>query len=234
MLEASNRSCAQVVDTNMTTWHQRFSHVSYKTILRMEANYLVYGIQIHGEKKKPIGIYSGCAYGKITLLFDKKNSHISRCWTCLLYGHMRTLSDSFLFRGHVLHHFYWRFKRNTSRFLCEIGQRYLVLIKTYLCKIISETWKIIKTVPCKQEIPPNRNPPRPAHLLEPRTKYGLYLKAGCEHPSGSKSFVHIPDTQRRKLDPKSLRCFLIGYCDLQNKYRFLGSQKSYSLNGCPH
>jgi hypothetical protein len=106
-------------------------------------------------------------------------------------------------------------------FLCEKRQRYLVLIKTYLYKIISETGKIIKTVPCKQEIPPNRNPPRPAHLLEPRTKYGMYLKVGCQpHPSGSKSFVHIPDTQRRKLDPKSLRCFLIGYCDLQKGYRF--------------
>jgi hypothetical protein len=39
-------------------------------------------------------------------------------------------------------------------------------------------------------------------------------------PSGAKSFVHIPDTQRHKLDPKSLRCFLIRYCDLQKGYRF--------------
>jgi hypothetical protein len=54
MFEASNRSSAQVVDTNMPTWHQRFSHVSYKTILRMEANYLVYGIQIHVRKRNQL------------------------------------------------------------------------------------------------------------------------------------------------------------------------------------
>lgn len=37
---------------------------------------------------------------------------------------------------------------------------------------------------------------------------------------GSEAFVHVPDAKRRKLDAKSIRCFLIGYCDTQKGYRF--------------
>ena len=37
---------------------------------------------------------------------------------------------------------------------------------------------------------------------------------------GSIAFVHIPEPERRKLDPKSLRCVFVGYCETKKAYRF--------------
>jgi len=36
---------------------------------------------------------------------------------------------------------------------------------------------------------------------------------------GSKTYVHIPEVKRKKLDPKCLEGFLIGFCDLTKGYR---------------
>lgn len=36
---------------------------------------------------------------------------------------------------------------------------------------------------------------------------------------GSDAFYHVPKGERRKLDPKSLKCVLVGYCDTQKAYR---------------
>ena len=33
-------------------------------------------------------------------------------------------------------------------------------------------------------------------------------------------FVHVPDAKRRQLDPKSIKCFFVGFCELQKGYRF--------------
>jgi hypothetical protein len=34
------------------------------------------------------------------------------------------------------------------------------------------------------------------------------------------AYVHIPKVERRKLDPKSIRCIFIGYCETRKAYRF--------------
>jgi hypothetical protein len=37
---------------------------------------------------------------------------------------------------------------------------------------------------------------------------------------GCVAYVHIPKVERRKLDPKSIRCIFIGYCETRKAYRF--------------
>jgi hypothetical protein len=37
---------------------------------------------------------------------------------------------------------------------------------------------------------------------------------------GSTAFVHIPAAERRKIDPKSVKCIFIGYCSTQKAHRF--------------
>ena len=37
---------------------------------------------------------------------------------------------------------------------------------------------------------------------------------------GSAAYIHVPKVERRKLDPKSLRCIFVGYSQTQKAYRF--------------
>jgi len=50
-----------------------------------------------------------------------------------------------------------------------------------------------------------------------KTPYELWM--GNEAPIGTECFVHVPKQKRQKLDAKSVKGYLIGYCDNKDGYR---------------
>ncbi len=277
--EANNQSSAQpatVSDSSLSIWHQRFSHVSYKTIKRMGTNDKVYGMTLNGKEESQSATCRGCALGKMARLpfptSVRNTTHIGELVHTDVCGPMQVPSLSGCF-FYVL--FIDDFSGMRTVYFMKNKSDVFKNLQLLQCKMISKTGKSIRTFRSdgggeflsdkmrdwmtskriRHETSISSTPQQNGvserghrticdalYLWAEAINYSVYTRNRTpsnksiktpyqiwngEKPDvrhlrifGSESFVHVPDAKRRKLDPKSIKCFLVGYCDTQKGYCF--------------
>jgi hypothetical protein len=130
----------------ISIWHQRLSHTSYKTIIKMVSNGLVDGIDLQ-DNSTPSSICPGCAFGKMHRLPFKhgrrRATQVGEIIHSDVCGPMEPPSPGGA-------RYYVSFKDDLSgycviyflRFKSEVFDRF----KHFVCKIESETNQSVRTL----------------------------------------------------------------------------------------
>jgi hypothetical protein len=269
----------------ISIWHQRLSHTSYKTIIKMVSNGLVDGIDLQ-DNSTPSSICPGCAFGKMHRLPFKhgrrRATQVGEIIHSDVCGPMEPPSPGGA-------RYYVSFKDDLSgycviyflRLKSEVFDRF----KLFVCKIESETNQSVRTLrsdgggefiskefsewltekSIRHEIRASHTPKHngvserghrtigeaerssmhmnniPLELWAESyncanytlnrtlssnasvTPFELWFgrKPNLRHLRifGCEAYMHVPDCDRHKLEPKSLKCLFVGYCENTKAYR---------------
>lgn len=132
---------------SLITWHQRLSHASYRTVIRMSADNLVHGIIISGDIKEPCGVCSGCAFGKMARLPFKSSTtnttHVGELIHTDVVGPMQKPSPT----GSIYYVlFIDDFSGMRAIYFMKSKSDVFENLKLFSCKLRSETKESIKTL----------------------------------------------------------------------------------------
>ena len=217
---------------SLATWHDRFAHLNFKTILKMVTLDNTIGLNVSGDNTDFDSSCEGCI-----LVFLKKKSQLDQClreFVAQLKGEtnkevktVRSDNGGEYFGGELVT---WLAERGirhessaphspqqngvserTMRTVMEAARSQMhamkVPIELWGESVASATYVLNRSSTTKSDVTPferwHGKKPDVAHL---RT-------FGCQ------AFVHVPDAVRRKLDAKAKMGIMVGYCNESKAYR---------------
>ncbi|KAK2998211.1 hypothetical protein RJ639_023475 [Escallonia herrerae] len=192
-------------------WHARFGHVGYQMLQQISSKKLIDGVLVIKDLPKGV-VCQGCQYGKSHILpFKKSSNHKIISFELVhadLMGPTRTPSySSFRYMMVIVDDFS---RYSWVYFLNEKNKAFSKFLEfeSIIKREFGSKIRCLRTDNGGEFMSSIKSPFKLLYNVKPDVSHLRVFGSIC--------FVHVPKSDRTKLDPKSKKCLFVGY-DLNRK-----------------